>query len=401
MRRAVAFLIVLACSSTALAQEEQPLGPDLEYPEGPVVTSNRVLALGGAYAGIAEGAAGHLYNPASFAMRFRHSRDDRVDWDWTVYTLPIPGGQNPDLYGGPDETENSAHAGAGIDLKVAGFGIGVHALAQSYQLSIGPIEEATVANVSVGVGVAYAHELIDVVLGAYAYLYTFAVEHRPAPDARDDTSVLSLAGGGSRIGMLWRPEGKPLRIGLVFRGGLRAGDVTVDDPDFFAGARPEAVNLPSRLTLGTSYMFGERTYNPHHTWGLPKLEDEDAPGDGGRRYIMFSYDLVLTAASRDAVSMRSYLRGAEIPAGEKPTLSIRFGVESEVFDNWLVLRAGYYFEPPRTEIVPGRHHGTGGFAFRLPFGEYISFWPWDLRVDAAFDFARNYNNAGVGLGFWH
>lgn len=398
--------IVVLCWGGPLAaqtrdEEPEDLGPALEYPQGPVVTSNRVIGLGGAYVGIADGAAGHLFNPASFATRYLESRNDLVDWDWTFYTLPIPGNDNPDLYGGPNETENSAYIGGGLDLKIAGFGIGGHLLVQTYQLNVEEEAVATVANVSGGVGVAYAHELLNVIVGAYAYLYAFAVEHRPDGATEDQVSVLSLTGGGTRLGVLWRPEGQPLRIGVTWEPGFRAGSVTVDDPDFFAGPRPRAVNVPGELTLGSSYMFGDRTYNPHHTWGLPRLADEEGPDTGGRRYFLVSYDLVLTAASPDAVSMRGYLRGAEIPAGEKPTLSIRLGTESEILDNWLVLRAGYYFEPPRTSLVRGRHHGTGGFTFRLPFGEYISFWPWDLRLEAAFDFARNYTNAGIGFGFWH
>jgi hypothetical protein len=332
-------------------------------------------------------------------MRYRHTRNDFVDWDWTLYTLLVPGSQNPDLYGGADEAENSRYVGGGIDLKRAGFGFGVHAFEQSYLLNIGDGQRATVRNVTLGPGIAYAHELLNVVVGAFAYYYAWNV--REGDGRPEGPAELSLVGAGSRFGILWRPEKHPLRMGLVYRGGIRAADAAVNNPDFLAGHRPGAIALPSRLTFGTSYMFGDRKYNPHHTFGLDRLIEEEEPGDDGRRYLLLSYDLVLTAASNNAISMRGFLRGAEIPAGEKPTLSFRAGAESEVLANWLVLRAGYYYEPPRTQLVPGRHHGTGGFAFRLPFGELIGFWPWDLRVDAAFDFARDYSNAGLGLGFWH
>ena len=147
-------------------------------------------------------------------------------------------------------------------------------------------------------------------------------------------------------------------------------------------------------------MFGERNYNPHHTWGLKRLEEEEEPSKG-RRYVLVSYDLVVTGPSPEAVSMRGYLRGAEIPAGRNTTVSLRLGSESEVLANWLVLRAGYYFEPSRTQLIAGRHHATGGATGRLPFGEWLQFWPWDLRLEMAFDIARNYSNVGFGLGFWH
>jgi len=366
--------------------------PSLEYPEGPIVNSNRVLGLGGAYAGIAEGADGHLYNPASFAMRFPYTRRDTWDWDWTVYWLNIPGSRNPDLYDDSEASLHARHGGGGLDFKLAGFGVGIHAYTQGYDIVENNRAVVSVTNWTGGVGLAYALHKIDVVLGSYAYGFTWEFLQPEVEDAK-----VEITGGGSRIGLLWMPRQTPLRVGIVARSSFDAQSVKGGEA-IEAERLPRSVYIPQQLVLGVSYMLGERVYNPVHTWGLGVLERSlSAQGAvrSGRRYVLFAADLVATAASpADAVSMRGFLLGERTASGQQTTVSPHVGVEAEVLANWLVLRGGYYFEPGRAKL-PGRHHGTGGLAFRIPFPIY------DLRADTAFDLSAQYSNIGVGVGFWH
>lgn len=380
----VAFLAVLRASA-ASAQ------PALEVPEGPVVSSSRVLGMGGAYAGIAEGADGHLINPASFATRFPYTRRDVWDWDWTGYLLRIPARRNPDSYGEAAETAETLHVGGGLDFKILGFGAGFHVNAHGYDIADtdGII---SVQNVSAGLGLGYSLHAADVVLGSYAYAFNWLFEFPLAGESRS----LNITGGGSRVGLLWIPDALPVRLGLVARTSFDAQSIT-EDSTIPVGRTPRSVYIPAQVVLGASYMWGERDYNPQHTWGLPVLEravPQSSPN--GRRYLLFASDLVITGASpSDTVSMRRFLTGVSDPAGRDTTAGLRFGAEAEVVDNWLVLRSGYYFEPTRTDIVRGRHHFTGGLAVRIPFPVY------DLRANGVFDVARDYSNVGVGMGFWH
>lgn len=48
----------------------------IDYSQGPILNSNRIIGMSGAFVSVAEGADAHLVNPASFAMRARHVRND-------------------------------------------------------------------------------------------------------------------------------------------------------------------------------------------------------------------------------------------------------------------------------------------------------------------------------------
>lgn len=401
-----ALLAAFFLATPAFAQETEPQLL-LEYPEGPVVNSNRVMGLGGAYVGVAEGGDGHLYNPASFAYRYHATRNDIWDWDWSLYWLNLSENRNPDLYGRVGETEDSSWFGGGLDLKLAGFGFGVHAYTQGYGINPQPDEAGVsrplrISNTSVGFGLAYALHTLDLTLGAYVYAFGWAASTET--NGLIETA-LSTFGAGSRVGLLWAPRRRPLRIGVVYRTSFNATGVREFDADVFERA-PDGVYLPGQLSIGGSIMAGERRYNPNMTWGLAGLEDErpTEPGDDLRRYVMVAYDIVIKEPPPPGtLSMRGYFHNSDDAHAIRQDFSYAFrgGIESEVWANWLQLRAGYYFEPTRTFVVRGRHHVTGGFAFRIPAGEYIGFWPWDLRLDAAIDFATNYLNWGVGVGFWH
>jgi len=66
----------------------------------------------------------------------------------------------------------------------------------------------------------------------------------------------------------------------------------------------------------------------------------------------------------------------------------------------LRLRAGSYWEPARIADRGGRLHATGGLEVRL-FS--FSFWDKERRVRLAIaaDGARQYQNFGLSIGFWH
>ena len=72
----VGLLVCLWCAPTARAADP---AYQLEVFQGPVVSSQRVVGMGGAYIGLAEGVAGHLDNPAAFAVRSVFSGNPSTD----------------------------------------------------------------------------------------------------------------------------------------------------------------------------------------------------------------------------------------------------------------------------------------------------------------------------------
>ena len=83
-------------------------------------------------------------------------------------------------------------------------------------------------------------------------------------------------------------------------------------------------------------------------------------------------------------------------SGRTASLAAHAGVESEVWNNRLVVRSGAYFEPPRLDGSDVRPHFTLGLDARL----FRLIW-WDLRAGFSLDLASRYHNTGIGVGFWH
>lgn len=407
--RAVQALVGVAavvwCTLDAAAQERLRL----EFPEGPVIGSNRVVGLGGAFTGVAEGADGHVYNPSSFAYRYRFTTHQDLDWDWTFYSLTVPGKLNPDVYGPPDTVARTSYTGAAIDMKIHAFGFGLHGVLQDYLLELddanaGEAREVFVSHGHGGLGFAFVVANLDLRLGAYVYTFDWGVADAVPVEADGrarGAEAISVSGQGLRLGALWEPTWRPLRVGVTLRPPYETKSQTIWDTALFEVA--PVVFQPAQLTVGGSVQLWERHFNPYKTWGLKRFE-RLAPNyevSTARRYVMLAVDVVLTGAARDAYSVREYFRGTLTPAGTRPTVGLRAGVEGEVLANWLVVRGGTYTEPARTNIVTTRYHGTAGLSLRIPVGELVSFWPWDLRADAAVDLARKFRNFGFGVGIWH
>lgn len=377
----LALLSLLLCPATLVAQELRPTA--MEFPERPIVNSNRVIGLGGAYVGVAEGADGHLYNPASFANRFAYSRDQLVDWDWTVYWLNLPRHRHPDI---TSTDADSFYLGAGVDLKVAGFGAGFHVFSSSYDFSRDQTDDRIALSETIlALGFGYAFPIVDLAVGTSLHATSSEIAQN------DEGFLLSATGSGINVGLLWSPTHYPLRIGATFRSRILKDDIQEEDSE--ASFLPETVEEPARIVFGASYMFGERKYNPRPTYGIPTIKKE--PTTWGRRYILIAYDVVYTApAGQDAISINGFLNEDFELSGEEGLFSMRVGVESEIIGNWLRLRTGYYPETSRIKGRAGRHHWTAGADLKIPV-----FWDW--RLNTALDISSGYFNYGIGLGFWH
>lgn len=126
--------------------------------------------------------------------------------------------------------------------------------------------------------------------------------------------------------------------------------------------------------------------------------------DLGRFYLLLTTALQIDGPTENAVGIESFLERTVNRSGQRTTYSPRFGAESEIIPNWVVLRAGTYVEPTRFESNPhgSRTHITAGADVKFATWDVFQLWPeghaWRLR--GAIDVARDYFGWGAALGSW-
>lgn len=390
----IAALLVTPADAQELIADRRVVA---DFFQGPIVAAGRVVGMGGAYVGVAEGAAGHLANPAAFAVRAAPFAHDWFDWDVTLSLLNVSRDQQLDLgHGASQAFDDARFAQLGFNVKFGEHGFGVQGRNQDYarRLDIidpdsGAVTQTTVTVKQSYVGLGYAQHYAD---GWWlgVLLYGGAAEL-----SLSEGEAGRVNGGGLLLGALYAPPDMRWRVGVSARTAVVGQDVQAEaDPAALPPGLevPDAVAVPWQLAVGASYRFGPRGGNVRPTFG------EGAPeaGPRARRYVLVAADAVLTGpAPEAAVGPDALFGGDDRRSGRYPSLSLRAGVESEIWADVLVVRAGSYFEPDRYVAFDGRVHLTGGADVHL--GELI----WDWAAGAVIDWAPAYLNWGVGLGFWY
>jgi hypothetical protein len=220
---------------------------------------------------------------------------------------------------------------------------------------------------------------------------------------------LLTAGVGYTAGFIIKPTGQNFRFGATIKQPIDAeleGD---------AGTPPTTVHVPWTASGGMAYQFGTRKLNRpfvtvdervrKNTAGRkPTAEDTkkaekelfDEYQEDQTWYLLVSTELAVLQGPHD-VPLGNY-----IPI-DRPLLSPRIGLESEVVPRWLRLRGGSYLELPVTEEGNARVHGTLGTDIKLfrwnVFGLVKPFDYWQLSL--AGDVAKKYLNTSFSIGFWH
>jgi hypothetical protein len=378
-----------------------------------VVGSGRVVGMGGAYTGVAEGAQGYFRNPASMANRGTHA----VDWyewdvalDWILYP------------GDAIDSDNDGEVGPeGVELQTINFGLGLQWGRFGFGLNVEPstfrvldpgTDEATheLGMHRTGGGFAWAFLggtwIVGMGLGDSEFKVVDHLNQCTNIDKNGEESFgdceVAYRAQALDLGVLYRPPGEPWRVGVGYRrGALMELDNEVPPAVAQGGiALPTKVEEPDTLTWGISYLMGAG-HSPYNQpiqadgpWG--KKRKESPPGTGDERYLLLAADLVwIGPTQEEATSFESFVSGQPRRSGEKASVSLHLGAEAEVMADRLILRAGTYTEPDRIRGKNlGRLHLTGGFDLRLAKVA----WMWRLGV--AFDAAPRYKNVMVGLGFW-
>lgn len=381
--------VALAWASAAAGQEITVLPPtrNVDFFQGPVVSSHRVVGLGGAYTGIAYGADGHLVNPAAFALRDPFGADGYFDWDLALSWLNVSG-RDADLTqsgrGGSFEQVQFIQGGGNVKLGRHGFG--VHLIAQRWTVFVEVDGEPVSAHYQQtfgGPGYAYNFAGGEFVCGVVTFAGKAALEI-------DGDDVAGVEGAGLLLGCVWGPFDEAWRLGATLRTPV-VGANTSGDEEQVGAVIPDGIAVPAELAWGISWMFGDRRYNVRPTFGYV----EDPPPRGvAREYVLVSADVVLTGAVPDGYGIEAFLQDDLQRSGENATIGLRLGAESEVVPDWVTARAGTYYEPSRFDRSSGRVHGTFGADVKAPI-------VWDFRLSTSADVSASYFNWGVGLGLWH
>ena len=383
MKRALTGFLLAAASAPAAAPGGTPIEDNdwtLALHQGPVVGSVRVLGLGGSYVGVGEGVEGIIYNPASLANRSSRAQS-WFEWDISFDWLVLGTFGEVDFFNdGPLEVRYSEfRAGLiGLGLQFGRLGIGSVARGQAFQ--VGPahpeaedLPPVDLQTTSGNLGLAWTFDWLgpeSLVLGLG--VRTASLEAAQIIEGKATGSRKLLEGNNLQTGALWRPAGLPWRLGVAFRlpsrgtreeaaeGREESGPVEQRFGDRWL---PDLIEAPWELAVGFSWMFGP--FGPSYN---SLREAVRVPVPGGRRLV--TVDTVIAGAVEHAKAGRAtgpsgFVEQQLVPSRTAPSVSLRFGVEDDLFPTRLRVRGGAYVEPARFEGVTARLHGTGGLDLRL------------------------------------
>ena len=374
-----------------------------------VVGSSRVVGLGGAYAGVAEGVQGYSRNPAALANRGHHA----VDWyewdamfDWTLYPGDDVDLDNDGDLGASDRENNALSAGFGAQWGRFGMGLVLESSRYIVYQEDAPRHEIASLRSGLGFGWSFADGawLAGVGLGASEFNvddHESVCQEEGAQgtvdcEIRYDASALDL-------GLLYRPQGAPWRVGVGYRRGaflqLRPASASLTVTGGGAPL-PDTIEEPDTFTIGASYLWGRRAMNYNvpirsgDGWG--KERGRVAAGGDEGLYLLLAADIVfIEETTSRATSFERFASGEPTESVRSSSLSAHLGVEAEILEDRLIVRAGGYTEPDRASGEDiGRLHFTGGFDWKV----FEAIWTWRLSV--AGDLAPRYQNVLFGLGVW-
>lgn len=359
----------------------------LDLVQGTVLGSPRIVGMGGAVAAAAEDMTGILATPAALAFRAPGSPDW---WDWDFYLDALVAPRDTDLTnsGLTTGTDRAVQAFAGgLSLYLGPWGIGISGAGVSYGLPPPATGGAGTELSTTSSHVAVARSLWDgqLGLGVSLAIAEFAID-------QGDTNLFNITSFTFASGATWRPRGRPWRIGVSGRLPDLSSEVTnsCGDPANCSGfVPPVRGEAPWQLGAGGAWRLGTLEWN-HPRPAL--FRDE--------RALVLAADVAVTGRVPQGTSVAGFAAQMAQPSGRALGVSVRAGAEWELIPGRLRLRAGSYWEPERIAGRGGRLHGTGGLEVRL---FKFDFWDKERRVRFALagDAARQYQNIGLSIGFWH
>ena len=409
--------MVCSIATRATAQTDanaQSKSQTLDSARGPITGSTRRIGLGGAFVSIADGTEGIAINPASSAVRLPYSF---TDWSTSFGITVAIGSWLPknDVYNqgntaSEDETKaNKSTALFGslvLLVNYRHFGVGLSAEAQR--------NAASRTDANEGIDTSFAANFGTVHLNAaYGFLdgqLLFGAGPRVIGmsfDRSGSSGVLGTAGVGYEGGVIVKPIHQRYRLAAAYKSPI--------DAKLSSDAAGGTVHVPWEVALGAAYQIGPKALNPplvtatevasrntHH--GEPTDTELDAAEQQlferyqakQRWYLLVSTELSIIQGG-GPVGLSGQV------AMDRPVISPRLGLESEIIPHHFRLRGGSYYEPALIAGTQSRVHGTGGFDVKLfrwsVFGLLSPFDYWQLSIGA--DGARSYLNTAFSIGIWH
>lgn len=394
MRFAVPLITVLGVAGVlggaagpAVAQDAEPITDrdwSLDLFNGVALGSVRIVGMGGVQVALAEGSAGTLGNPAASAAR-KATSTGRYDWDWHLDALRAVYASDLDNNGLVDDGRASTNATAGLAAMYYQWGVAVVVSSQDESLPDTGGGDALDVDGTVGKLAAARTWGDETWTGGVAIRFVrLGITQR--------ARLFSMSGANLEAGVLYRPFGRDLRLGLS--GSLpvigRQVEVAGCDPmDCEGHILPERVSVPGELSAGVAWRFGPTRWNQ---WVAGYFRDE--PG------VIVGADVRLIGPVSDGMGLEAFRRGQWQRSGRAVSFGASAGVEWEKIPGRLRLRGGMYWEPGRFVGVSGRPHITAGI--EAGFLTFRMWWNtrYRLRLGLTGDFAPRFGNAGLSFGFW-
>lgn len=339
--------------------------------------STRKIALGGAYAGIAEGNAAIPDNPAAVSYRARAFMRP-LELDMVLSTLAIEDNDSDNsgteslVYG------NSSLVDLGAMAQYKNWGIGfVSQLAVFESENLPQNQEAQFRS-----GILAAGYTTDDRTIAFGFSLN-PVGARVHPKDNYDPRSFQLKGVGYGAGILVHPCRGAWRFGAAYSSGVSTDEGLVSSATEVVKVGnlivPEGVLEADNFSLGVAH-----EWNHFLGWrGHPGLASGDIRLFG--------------KSPSNAQGSAAFVSQTSRPIGQKAIATIHGGAEVELVPNRFRLRAGTYYEPSRYEGGSARTHITGGFEVRL-FS--IPFVTRDASFSYAVDSTSRYQVHSFSLWLW-
>ncbi|MEM9691224.1 MAG: hypothetical protein AAGA56_01645 [Myxococcota bacterium] len=245
--------------------------------QGAILAPTRIAAMGGAYAGLAEGTAGLSKNAAAAALRGPYSMS-WFDYDADAsFSVPLNLFENDDFdnSGTLDaDYSNFIYFSGAFHVFAGAFGMGFFGDFQRYSLSFEGREAST--NVVVG-----RYHLLggwrfvgnQIIVGGGARAVSLSID--------DPTADLAVFGVAPQAGFLVRPDWLPFRVGATYRHPVRGRQILEEGETVGSdGLRrtgdlllPDTVELPWEVELGFAIQVGSRPLNPE--WIDPQEHEDE------------------------------------------------------------------------------------------------------------------------------
>ncbi len=367
----------------------------------------RVLGLAGAFVSVAERAEGLTSNVAALAQRHPLLYGS-VDFDGTVSwlgTLGNPGARDQDNDGRADKAVDTNQKLASLMLQIRRFGIGVYYRANVQKFcSVEACPAGDYLEVDLGTaGVAAAFSLFDddLILGAGLYSAQSAFLYHG--------EGWNYLGNTFEADLLWRPNGRPFRVGAVFRPEVEGTYQAAPMQSLYVLGRPiyGAVVSPGILSVGASIRIGDgaRNYNRLSPKAREVMLDRvgpaatpaEVPFDAAEGQLLVSMQVDLVFPVRNAISSATFTSLDPVAPefiGAGTYVVPRLGLEHDTLPGRLRTRVGTWFEPSPFAGHPQRAHVAGGLDFRI--GHFLIDW----SVYGAVDVTERYYFYNLGVSAW-